>query len=103
MKLTRSNFEEIVPKKEQSLLSALFDDLDDVNKYTKEKLYIDWQEWHDEYSSERTDPCPDYYGFYFLRFEGMNEDNVGGPMSINELDSALCILFSYNFLIYGGK
>lgn len=97
MKLTKQNFSEIVPKKEQPLLSSLFEDLDDVNKYTKEKLCIHWQDWHDEYSCERTDPCPDYYGYYTLKFENI-EDTVGSVMTIDELDSAICLLFTYNYL-----
>lgn len=98
MKITRDNFKKVVPKKEQELLMALFDDLKDINAYTKDKLYIDWQDWHDEYSCERTDPCPDYYGYYTLRFENLPEDTVGSVMTINELDSAMCLLFSYNYL-----
>ncbi len=98
MKITEENFKEVVPKEEQALLKALFKDLEDVNKYTKQKLYIDWQEWHDEYSPERTDPCPDYHGYYTLRFEELSQDVVGYQMTINELDSAICLLYSYNYL-----
>lgn len=98
MEVNKNNFKEIVPKKEQELLSVLFNDLDDVNKYTKKRLYIDWQDWHNEYSCERTDPCPDYYGYYTLRFEGVPNDTVGDFMTIEELDSALCLLFGYNYI-----
>lgn len=98
MEITKKNFKEFIPQDEQLLLSSLFDDLDDVNKYSDKKLYIDWQHWHDEYSCERTDPCPDYYGYYTLRFKGIPEETVGCQMTISELDGALCLLFSYNYI-----
>lgn len=105
MKVNRLNYKEVVPKEEQDLLCALFDDLDDVNLYNKNKLYIDWQDYHDEYSYERTDPCPDYYGYYRIKFEKLPHESVGDVMTIDELDNALCILFSYNYLLffYGEK
>lgn len=99
MKITRENYKTIIPKKEQNLLKSLLDDLDDINKYHKDnKLYIDWQDYHDEYSCERTDPCPDFYGYYSLKFENLPNETVGTVMTINDLDSTLCILFSYNYL-----
>lgn len=103
MKLTKKNFKKFVPKEEQSLISGLIDGLKDVNKYSDKKMYIDWQDYHDEYSPERVDPCPDYYGYYTLRFEGMEEETVGTVMTPNELDSAICILFSYNYLLNIGS
>ena len=103
MKITRKNFKEIIPKQEQEHLNALLDDLEDVNLYSKNKLYFDWQDYHDEYSCERTDPCPDYYRYYTLRFENKPNETVGDVMTIDELDNALCILFSYNFWLYGEK
>ena len=99
MKITRENYKTIIPKKEQNVLKSLLDDLDDINKYHKDnKLYIDWQDYHDEYSCERTDPCPDFYGYYSVRFENLPNETVGTVMTINDLDSTLCILFSYNYL-----
>ena len=103
MKVTRENYRQIVPKEEQNLLSVLFDDLDEINQYTEDILYIDWQDYHDEYSPERTDPCPDYYGYYTLRFENLPNETVGTVMTINDLDSTLCILFSYNYLLNMGS
>ena len=99
MKITKDNFKKFVPKEEHDLLEALLKDLNDVNKYHDKKLYIDWQDWHNDYSCERTDPCPDYYGYYTLRFENMTDETVGDVMTNNELDSAMCLLFSYNFLL----
>lgn|GEM_PF-5405652 len=99
MRLTRENYKDVIPKDEQVLLNSLFDDLDDINKYHNDnKLYIDWQDYHDEYSCERTDPCPDFYGYYRLKFGSMQYESIGDAMTINELDNALCILFTYNYL-----
>lgn len=99
MKITRENYQTVIPKNEQELLNSLFDDLDDINRYhPNNKLYIEWQNWHDEYSCERTDPCPDFYGYYSLKFENLPNETVGTVMTINDLDSTLCVLFSYNYL-----
>lgn len=98
MKVTKDNYKEIIPEKEQSLLNALLCDLEDVNEYTEMKLFIDWQDYHDEYSPERTDPCPDFYGYYTLRFEEIPNETVGTLMDINELDCSICLLYTYNYL-----
>lgn len=103
MRLTEGNFRNIIPVEEQLLFDSLLDDLDDINKYTEDILYVDWQDYHDEYSCERTDPCPDYYGYYTLRFENKPNETVGTVMTIQELDSALYILYSYNVLLYAEK
>ena len=85
MRLTEGNFRNIIPVEEQLLFDSLLDDLDDINKYTEYILYVDWQDYHDEYSCERTDPCPDYYGYYTLRFENKPNETVGTVMTIQEL------------------
>ena len=54
MKLTKLNYD-IVPEKEQGLLLALLNDIDG-NDVMPRELEIHWQDWHDEYSPERTDP-----------------------------------------------
>ena len=84
MRLTEGNFRNIIPVEEQLLFDSLLDDLDDINKYTEDILYVDWQDYHDEYSCERTDPCPDYYGYYTLRFENKPNETVGTVMTIQE-------------------
>lgn len=93
MKITKENYK-IVPEKEHRILKAILDDLDFINKsklYLK-NLYIEWQDYHDEWSPERTDPCPDYYGYYSLCFEDTNQF-IGVEMSLNQLDSTLCLLY----------
>ena len=94
MKITKDNFKKFVPKEEHDLLEALLKDLNDVNKYHDKKLYIDWQDWHNDYSCERTDPCPDYYGMFRVRRED-NNDYLGVEMTLRDLDISLCLLHNY--------
>ena len=82
-----------VPKKERSLIKALLVDLSEINSFGNKQLYIDWQDYHNEYSPERVDPCPDYYGCYTLRDK--NNNMIGIEMDIDTLDTVLCTLFNY--------
>ena len=94
-----------VPKKERKRLYALLIDVDEANNLLEKlnlenrKFYIDWQDYHNEYSSERVDPCPDYYGYYRLKFENNQLENIGLEMNIDTLDTVLCSiieLLEYN-------
>ena len=58
------------------------------------KIYIIWIDEHTEYSPERIDPCPDYYGMYSVGIEGTN-DTIGVEMDIDTLDTSLCLLCGY--------
>ena len=101
MKITINNYKELIPKKDQSLMLALIIDLNELNNELENlqeqhrKLYIDYITEHTEYSPERTEPCPDYYGMYRLVFEKNIYETVGTEMTIDELDSALCILTNF--------
>ena len=103
MRIDIENYKE-VPKKERKQLYALLVDIEELNNLLEElglenrKLYIDWQDYHNEYSEERTDPCPDYYGYYRLKFENDHLESVGVEMDIDTLDSVLCSFI--NFLEY---
>ena len=68
--------------------------LDNDNKSNKQ-IFIDYENKHTEYSPERTDPCPDYYGTFTLRFENKPYETVGGVMDLNELDTVLCALIDF--------
>ena len=83
-----------ISDKERTLLNALLKDIDEINQYSEKSIYIDWQSYHNTYSPELTDPCPDYYGYYSLRFE---EEGVmfGDFMTIDELDEHICFLYEY--------
>ena len=101
MKVTIDNYKKLIPEKDQMLIMALIIDLDELNNKLEDKqepyrkLYIDYITEHTEYSSERIDPCPDYYGMYRLVFEKNIYETVGAEMTIDELDSALCILINF--------
>ena len=95
------NYEQYVPKKDWQLMHGLLIDLEELNQELinnneeYRQLYIDIQIEHNEYSVERTDPCPDYYGFYTLRFKKNEYETVGNEMTIEELDNALLILINF--------
>jgi hypothetical protein len=72
-------------------LNQLLDNKDESYK----KLYIDYEDKHTEYSPERTDPCPDYYGQFKLRFEKNPYETVGDIMTLNELDVVICALVNF--------
>jgi nitrate reductase assembly molybdenum cofactor insertion protein NarJ len=101
MKVTLDNYKDLIPKDNQLLMHALLEDLNELNTELENlqepyrKLYIDYITEHTEYSTERTDPCPDYYGMYRLRFEKNPYETVGLEMTIKELDNVLCVLINF--------
>ena len=112
MKVTQENIKEIKyvynwnsSDSAQNYLKSLLIDLLELNNEldnrgeSHKKLYIDYEDKHTEYSPERTDPCPDYYGLFTLRFENKPYETVGGIMDLNELDTVLCALV--NFVEFG--
>ena len=101
MKLTIENYKDFVPLNEQNLFGSLLIDLMEINQNLKDagqgyrSLYIDYQDYHDEYSPERTDPCPDYYGYYRLYCEKDPYNHIGPEMTIEDLDNALFLLSEF--------
>ena len=88
-----------VPKVEQRLLAALLNDVEEINLsevglFNNKLLHIDWQDYHNEYSPEWVEPCPDFYGYYTLRNNFGNE-KIGVEMTIGDLDMVLCTLYEY--------
>ena len=89
----------------KEVLKSLLIDLMELNQLLEDKgesyrkLYIDYIDEHTDWSPERTDPCPDYYGFFRLAFEKNPYETVGSEMDLNELDSVLCALI--NFIEFG--
>ena len=78
------------------LLNSLLDEVNGINDMTIDihgdiasLLSIAWENEHTEYSPERTDPCPDYYGFFYIIKDGVA---VGDAMSIDQLEEAICLL-----------
>jgi hypothetical protein len=97
MRVTYENIKTLpINDKEKGLLRAILLDVDDINKMNiKPPIYIDWQDFHNEYSPEWTDPCPDYYGCYTLKSEALEGEIIGIEMTIDMLDDALCTLSNY--------
>lgn len=89
----------------KGILKSLMIDLKELNdmlinkNQSNKQIYIDYENKHTEYSPERTDPCPDYYGMFSLRFEKNPYEKIGDMMTLNELDDAICLL--YNFIEFG--
>ena len=85
----------------RDILKLLLIDIDELNNLLKDKdesyrqIYIDYEDQHTEYSAERTDPCPDLYGMFSLRFEKNHYETIGEIMTLNELDSAICLLTNF--------
>jgi hypothetical protein len=91
-----------------NLLGGLLCDLETVNHLNRKNdvLYIDYIDTHTEYSPDRTDPCPDYYGYFRLPWENEPSETVGDYMTIDELDGVLCALtdfVEYNDISYDEK
>ena len=81
---------ELYPKSD--IINSLLEELKEVNRHSGRMIFIDYQDWHDEYSPERTDPCPDYYGYFRLLAEN---ENLSTEMTLDELDSAICLISNY--------
>lgn len=105
MKITKDNLEEVKKinnKIHIGYLESLYIDLMELNNELEnqnlnhKKLYIDIQDYHDKYSPERTDPCPDYYGYFTLRFENNPSEYIGDYIErLDELDSILFALIEF--------
>lgn len=99
MKVTYENIEDLpIDNKDKVILKALLTDIDEINNANlKDPIYIDWEENHTEYSPERTEPCPDFYGTYSL-IRSTTKDKLGVEIDLDTLDIALCLL--NNYIIY---
>ena len=87
-------------EQDRLLLKALYDDLNEINKLLiingyDMQLRIDYENNHTEYSPERTDPCPDFYGMFTLSFEHNQNEIIGDIMTIDELDQALFVIIEF--------
>ena len=95
MKITSENIESLsISDHEKGLLKALLIDIKEFNSLAPHPIYIDWQDYHNEYSAERTDPCPDYFGSYRI-YSPDCKDFIGIEMNVDDLDISLCILHNY--------
>ena len=97
MRVTYENIKTLpISTSERNLLRALLLDVQEINeKSSKPPIYVDWQDFHNEYSPEWTDPCPDYYGCYTLKSDALKGEIIGVEMTIDMLDNTLCTLGNY--------
>lgn len=97
MRVTYENIKTLpINDREKRLLKALLLDVEDINKMNlKPPIYVNWQDYHNEYSPEWTDPCPDYYGYYTLKNDTLEGEIIGVEMTIDMLDDVLCTLSNY--------
>lgn len=101
MKIALDNYKEIIKDADQNLIEGLLIDIEEINNILEnngqehKKICIDIQDFHNDYSCERTDPCPDYYGLYKIKFVQKENETIGDPMTINELDNAIFILNNF--------
>ena len=107
MKVTKENIKDInyIPEyyniaTGRSVLESLLDDIEDINNTLKhdgfenKQIYIDYENEHTVYSCERIEPCPDYYGFFRVKYIKSNQC-IGDIMHLNELDDCLCLLYDF--------
>ena len=104
MKITIDNIQEakkINDKINTYYLESLCIDLMELNNelenqnLNNKKLYLDIQDFHNEYSPERTDPCPDYYGMFSLRLENDNYMIGDYIERLDELDTIIFTLIDF--------
>lgn len=111
MKVTKENINSIqyIPgckslddlNKAKNILESLLIDVEGINQILEDtglqhkQIYINYIDGHSEYSAERTDPCPDYYGWFLLVFKNNEYETVGCEMTIDELDTVICTLYNF--------
>ena len=81
----------------KKLLNALLNDVKVLNAMFISagkadcQVYIDYFNTHTEYSSERTESCPDYFGMFTIRCERDN-NIIGDEMTLDLLDHSILIM-----------
>lgn len=81
------------------LLESLLDDLEIINSQNNIHVELHQVDKHTEWSPERTDPCPDYYGMYYLYIPETKE-MLGDYMSIDDLNEIMFVLSEFSEYLY---
>lgn len=99
MKLTTDNIDEV--KKQFTIYNdvdyaKLHAILQDIEQYNEQRIFpynleAHIVEHHTQYSCERTDPCPDYYGTIYIKWENCG-DHIMDDMNISGLDDVMCAI-----------
>ena len=85
----------------RKLLQALLGDLKDLNDLldrnnkSDKHLVISYIDQHTEYSPERVDPCPDYYGMFKLVFENNHSETIGEPFGLWDLHTIIFVIYDF--------
>lgn len=93
MIITEENIN-ILPKKEQGLVSSLLIDLEDINQCALYPISLEWIDVHND-----SEDYPDYYGCYRLIYDNNQNirETIGLEMSLLELDNAICCIHNFIF------
>lgn len=96
MKLTEQNYKEYLSDKYNGLMLSLFEDLKFINDKLKnnKEIYIDYQDYHDEYSPENLEAHDNFGCLRLIITDGSEIDSICGEMTVEEIDFALCIIYS---------
>ena len=104
MIVTYENIDKIDKKyyKSKEYLEALLESIYDINSeldklnLSKLKVQLNWQDYHNEYSAERVDPCPDYYGWWYLTRISDERTVVGGVCKdLVDVDDIINTLYEF--------
>lgn len=81
------------------LLKSLLDDIEIINSQHNTNIELHQVDKHTEWSPERTDPCPDYYGMYYLYIPETKEI-IGDYMYIDDLNEIMYVLSEFSEYLY---
>ena len=87
MKLTLDNYQQWHERNKESL-KALLQDLkeDNDNKLYPRELELHVQDWHEDHEE-----YPDYYGTYWIQWEGQT-DSIHHELDLDTLDDVMCAI-----------
>lgn len=97
MIITLNNIDNIeIPSVKNNLerLKALINDLGEINSCNDSDYKICVEEMHTIYDEERVDPCPDYYGYFYISSNGRI---IGEMMDIDLLDTIMLFFYDLTF------
>lgn len=97
MRLNKQNIVNLpINQQNRDSLSGLLTEVDDINNrlypFSGKKITVDFQDYHNEYSPERVDPCPDYFGYYRIY---LGNEQISPELTLSELDDHICTLLSF--------
>lgn len=103
MIVTTNNIKDLnISESEKKFLHTDLMDIEEINSITGKEFFIHYQDWHDEYSPERTDPCPDYYGCFSIREKDNPHEDIGLKCATEGwLQTIILIIYDTCMAIFG--